>query len=186
MSSNTAKGRRMGKKLTQEITDCIEAYIEQARGKKGFMVSGQSAGAWITLMLCLNKEYLESLLIIDDNKYKYSRLIQPSEALGALDVKEYVVIIVSTNKYIYQELKATVMRFFSIDNIIELECMKNSADTVEKEYSVYETKIGKYSYGPICVKNHPWISSIGNFCSFAKGVDYVSNHEIHIYAPYHV
>ena len=185
MSSNTAKGRRMGKKLTQEITDCIEAYIEQARGKK--LVIYPCGDIGIRFIEILRNVYgLEAGLIIDDNKYKYSRLIQPSEALGALDVKEYVVIIVSTNKYIYQELKATVMRFFSIDNIIELECMKNSADTVEKEYSVYETKIGKYSYGPICVKNHPWISSIGNFCSFAKGVDYVSNHEIHIYAPYHV
>ena len=33
---------------------------------KGFIVSGQSAGAWMTLMLCLNKEYLSSVSI--DNK----------------------------------------------------------------------------------------------------------------------
>jgi dienelactone hydrolase len=38
------------------IADNIEQY-----GKlKGIIISGQSAGAWITLMLCLNKEYLES------------------------------------------------------------------------------------------------------------------------------
>ena len=33
---------------------------------KGFIVSGQSAGAWLTLMLCLNNEYLKSVGI--DNK----------------------------------------------------------------------------------------------------------------------
>ena len=39
----------------------------QKHGKsKGFIISGQSAGAWITLMLCFNKEYLASVGI--DNK----------------------------------------------------------------------------------------------------------------------
>ncbi|MBR0295533.1 MAG: alpha/beta hydrolase [Bacilli bacterium] len=28
---------------------------------RGFIISGQSAGAWITLMLCFNKDYLESV-----------------------------------------------------------------------------------------------------------------------------
>ena len=39
------------------VMDNISKY-----GKcKGFIVSGQSAGAWITLMLCFNTEYLESV-----------------------------------------------------------------------------------------------------------------------------
>ena len=37
------------------VTDNIHKY-----GRcKGFIISGQSAGGWITLMLCLNKEYLD-------------------------------------------------------------------------------------------------------------------------------
>ena len=35
-------------------------YSEKHCKSKGFLISGQSAGAWITLMLCLNKEYLKT------------------------------------------------------------------------------------------------------------------------------
>ena len=38
------------------ISDNISKYGKS----KGIIVSGQSAGAWIALMLCFNKEYLES------------------------------------------------------------------------------------------------------------------------------
>ena len=37
--------------------------ISQYGKSKGILISGQSAGAWITLMLCFNKEYLESVNI---------------------------------------------------------------------------------------------------------------------------
>lgn len=37
--------------------------ISQYGKSKGIIISGQSAGAWITLMLCFNKEYLESVNI---------------------------------------------------------------------------------------------------------------------------
>lgn len=37
--------------------------IAQFGKSKGILISGQSAGAWITLMLCLNKEYLASVNI---------------------------------------------------------------------------------------------------------------------------
>ena len=40
------------------------------------------------------------------------------------------------------------------------------------------TKIGKYSYGPICVEHHPLIEEIGAFCCFAYGVEVVPNHEM--------
>ena len=40
----------------------------QKHGKsKGFLISGQSAGAWITLMLCFNHEYLDSVGIKNSN-----------------------------------------------------------------------------------------------------------------------
>lgn len=35
--------------------------VEKHGKSQGFLISGQSAGAWITLMLCLNKSYLESV-----------------------------------------------------------------------------------------------------------------------------
>ena len=41
------------------VSDNISKYGRS----KGLIISGQSAGAWITLMLCLNKEYLEAVNI---------------------------------------------------------------------------------------------------------------------------
>ena len=60
-------------KFPEFLKDAAEAIkfvmqnIEKHGKSKGFLVSGQSAGAWITLMLCLNKEYLEKVGV-DDKK----------------------------------------------------------------------------------------------------------------------
>ena len=39
----------------------VNDNISKHGKSKGFIVSGQSAGAWISLMLCLNEEYLKSV-----------------------------------------------------------------------------------------------------------------------------
>ncbi len=39
----------------------IDDNISKYGKSKGFIISGQSAGAWIALMLCFNKHYLESV-----------------------------------------------------------------------------------------------------------------------------
>ena len=44
---------------------CTPAFHQYGKCK-GFIISGQSAGAYLTLMLCLNKDYLKSVGI--DNK----------------------------------------------------------------------------------------------------------------------
>lgn len=46
-------------KAVRYVMDNISHYGKS----KGILISGQSAGAWITLMLCFNKEYLESVNI---------------------------------------------------------------------------------------------------------------------------
>ena len=59
-------------KFPEFLEDAVQAvkYVMdnvEKRGKsKGFLVSGQSAGAWITLMLCFNKDYFKAVGI--DNK----------------------------------------------------------------------------------------------------------------------
>ena len=45
----------------------ITENISKFGKSKGFIISGQSAGAWITMMLCLNKEYLEHVGINNDD-----------------------------------------------------------------------------------------------------------------------
>ena len=44
------------------VIDNISKYGKS----KGFIISGQSAGAYITLMLCFNKEYLKSVGVDSD------------------------------------------------------------------------------------------------------------------------
>ena len=49
-----------------EAVKYLKEHISEYGKSKGFIVSGQSAGAYITLMLCFNREYLNSVGI--DNK----------------------------------------------------------------------------------------------------------------------
>ena len=67
------------------------------------------------------------------------------------------------------------MRFFPENRVLELDSMIDNM--VNNPFSFFKTKIGRYSYGPIC-RNHELIESIGAFCSFAAGVDVVPNHEM--------
>ncbi len=55
--------------------------------------------------------------------------------------------------------------------------MQKKDHKLSRDTFIPKTKIGKYSYGPICC-DHPYIESIGSFCSFAVGVDVVKNHEM--------
>jgi len=59
-------------------------------------------------------------------------------------------------------------KYVNEDKIVELPTMSSNKFT---------TIIGKYSYGPIC-RQHELIEKIGNFCSFAEGVEVVLNHEM--------
>ena len=56
------------KKFPECVKDAAQAvkYVKDNIKSKGILVMGQSAGAYLTLMLCLNKEYLKEVGI--DNK----------------------------------------------------------------------------------------------------------------------
>lgn len=56
------------KKFPESVKDAAQAvkYVKDNIKSKGILVMGQSAGAYLTLMLCLNKEYLKEVGI--DNK----------------------------------------------------------------------------------------------------------------------
>ena len=73
---------------------------------------------------------------------------------------------------IYDQLKSNLLSFIKEEAIAELEQMRNYK--IKEEFH-WKTEIGRYSYGPIC-RNHEMIEKIGNFCSFADGVDAVQNH----------
>lgn len=114
---------------------------------------------------------LEPAYLIDNHKYKYSNNIHELSFLSRINAAEYIMILASTNLEIYDNLKCCASEYLPVQNIIELECM-----TFKIEFPKWKTDIGRYSYGPICY-DHMWIESIGSFCSFAIGVDVVTNHE---------
>lgn len=113
------------------------------------------------------------LILIDNKLCRYNAQIRPISYLKEMDVSEYALVLASANSNIYRELLADAKKYCKSDQIAEMSSMKKLIRTD----AFFETKIGKYSYGPICC-NHQLIEEIGAFCSFAIGVDAVPNHEI--------
>ncbi len=109
-------------------------------------------------------------LLIDNRKSKFSSDIHDLSFLNELDCQNYVVILASTNPSIYKDLKNSILGYFSSNKILELDSMKRA-----DECGIHhKTECGKYSFGPLC--NHPFVESVGAFCSFAYGTAVVTNH----------
>lgn len=116
---------------------------------------------------------VEPALLIDNRKCKYSPKIHDISYLDQIETDDYMLFLASTNPDIYDDLLKNALNYVKPEQIIELESMSSLDEPKRPEV---KTEIGRYSYGPIC-RNHPLIKSIGSFCSFAEGVDYVVNHE---------
>ena len=65
----------------------VMGNIAQYGKSKGFIVSGQSAGAWLTLMLCLDKDYLEDLGV--DNKDIYGWISDAGQPTSHFNILKY-------------------------------------------------------------------------------------------------
>lgn len=166
----------MAKTLITQITDCIEHIFDigGATGSKHIIVYPCGDVGIHVLEIMRDVYSIEPAYLIDNKKCRYSEKIHDISFLKTIHVNDFFLILASTNPDIYDELKASVSSFFSEEKIIELEDMKISSE--HNKYCSWKTEIGRYSYGPICC-DHPWIKSIGSFCSFAAGVDVVTNHE---------
>ena len=77
--------------MLYDAANAVKFVMEDAQkhGKtKGFIISGQSAGAWITLMLCLNKEYLASVGIDSKDIFAWvSESAQPTTHFNILKLE---------------------------------------------------------------------------------------------------
>lgn len=107
--------------------------------------------------------------IIDNHLCKYNPRIKPLSFLEEIDCSKYTIFLAATNDKIYTQLYTSLKKYVSCDNIAELDFMRKIRG--------HTTCVGRYSYGPIC-RNHELIEHIGNFCSFAYGVEVVGNHEM--------
>ena len=166
----------MAKTLITQITDCIEKTFDiggKNYSKKVIVFPCGDVGIQVANIM-KNIYSIEPAYLIDNKKCRFNPNIRDSSFFKDIDVTEYVIILASTNRDIYLDLRNIVFDFFPENRVLELECMINNSIN---ELLGFKTKIGRYCYGPIC-RNHELIESIGSFCCFAEGVDVVPNHEM--------
>ena len=156
----------MVRTIYTEIKEFIEEKLDE--GYRKFIIFPYG-DVGIKVKNILNSAYgIQEAFILDNHLCQYNQAIKPLDVMEEIDHEDYAVLFSSTNKDIYQELKANLLTYFRINQIAELPTMRTGA------YS-FHTEIGRYSYGSICC-NHEMIESIGSFCSFAE-VKVVGNHE---------
>lgn len=163
------------KTIVQQIKEMIEMTFD--KNKEYIVYPFGDVGMQVKNIL-VDSYGIKPAYIIDNHLCKYNDTIHNTDFLKTIDCNNYKIIVACTNGDLYEDLKMSIVSFFSGDQICELDCMKNGIrNTKESKELPYRTKIGKYSYGSIC-KNHEYIETIGAFCSFADGVDAVPNHEM--------
>ena len=152
--------------LICQIKECIERKLDV--GFRKFIIF-PFGDVGIQVKEVLRNAYgIDAEYTLDNKLYKYNPDIKALEFLDNVACDKFCVILASTNLNIYGELKKELQKYFADENIAELSFMV-------KFNSVMNTKVGKYSYGPLC-RNHPYIESIGAFSSFAAGTEVVFNH----------
>lgn len=169
--------------LICQIKELIEKNLD--KGFQKFIIFPYG-DVGIQIKQILNNVYaVQEAYILDNHLNAYNPRIHPLSLLNKIDCAQYCLLLSSTNPEIYKDLKQAALRYLPVENIAELSSMVHwqgvlaETELTEKEYGTpeYITQIGKYSYGPLC-RNHPFIASIGAFCSFAVGTDVVTNHEM--------
>ena len=163
----------MEKTIYKQISEKIEHIFGGEKLNNKIIIYPCGDVGFQTLSIMEKIYNLSPAFIIDNYKSKYSDNIYDKSLLEKIDCNKYFIFITTVDAVLSRNIKKEVKQYFAEDRIIELD---NPHDVVKKGDYRLTTKIGKYSYGPICT-NHEMIKSIGAFCSFAQGVDYVTNHE---------
>lgn len=160
--------------LICQIKECIEQKLD-AGFKKFIIYPFGDVGIQVKEVL-RNAYGIDAEYVLDNNLCKYNSDIKALGFLDNVSCDRFCVILASTNPDIYIELKKELQKYFYDENIAELSSMVELEKDKAIKKKVWDTKIGKYSYGPIC-RNHPFIESIGAFSSFAAGTEVVQNHD---------
>lgn len=156
------------KTITTQITESVERIISTG----GQIVVFPCGDVGIQVINIMKNVYgIEPDYLIDNHKCHYSERIHDVSFLGTINADNCFLLLASVNVDVYEELKRSAAEYFPSEKIIEFEDMRQRIVFSGK------TIIGRYSCGSICC-NHQWIESIGSFCSFAPGVEVVTNHEM--------
>ena len=157
--------------LICQIRKCIEQKLDS--GFRKFIIFPFGDVGMQVKEVLRNAYGIDAEYVLDNNLCKYNSDIKPLEFLDSISCDKYCVVLASTNPDIYGILKKELQKYLADENIAELSSMMNLEEAVKQKE--WYTKIGKYSYGPIC-RNHEFIESIGAFSSFATGTEIVFNH----------
>lgn len=151
--------------IDKEIKQMIENKLDEGFNKFVIYPFGEIG---YRVKQILNFCYgLHESIICDNHLCKYNEDILSIEQIKNKQLNvDSIVLLSSINHKIYGSLKENLIKVFSESQIAELRCMCN-------KYT-FQTKCGKYTFGPL--KDHPLVEEVGAFCSFADGVDVVSNH----------
>ncbi len=165
--------------MVQKIKQIIENMFEL--GKINNIIIYPFGDIGMSIKNILNVAYgVTEDYIVDDKLCKYNYKINSSMLFDKIEIEKYSVILATDKKELYDELlKKLIIKKFQMNQIYTFDENKNNSYQNRFFYlNQLVTKIGKHSYGPICVEHHPLIEEIGAFCCFAYGVDVVPNHEM--------
>lgn len=154
--------------MVNQIKRCIEQKLDE--GFKNFIIF-PFGDVGMKVKFILNNVYgISEEYILDNHLCKYNPQIKELAFCKEINCGQYCVILSCTNSDIYETLRNDISQYF------ENRCIAEFFSDY-KEQKDFPTRIGKYSYGPIC-RNHYYIESIGAFCSFAAGVNVEGNHQM--------
>lgn len=164
----------------QQIKKVIEEQLNEY--KRSFILFPFGERGMLTKQI-LNEQYdIEAAYIIDNHLCKFNKKIKDISFLSQIDCSQYTILVTSDNKEIYDELRTEIKKYALSENIIDLfpkceeavEDKTGHLDKEQKKKEQYKTKVGKYSYGPLC--NNILVEAVGSFSSIALGSQAVGNH----------
>ncbi len=152
----------------------VKKVIEEQvlEGNKEFIIFPYGEQGYLTKKI-LNESYgIQEKYIIDNHLSKFNPEIKNTSFLSTINSERYKVLITSDNKDIYDEIRKEITTYIAEENVVDLF----PKIKIEDKRKPIRTKVGKYSYGPLC--DHWLVESVGAFSCFAMGTEVVSNHTV--------
>lgn len=141
-------------------------------GRKDFIIYPFGEQGMLTKRI-LNEVFgIQEKCIIDNYLSQLNPELKEISCLLQEEYKNYIILIASDNEKIYEELRENIRKYANGERIVDIFKKKVMSQNQQKN----KTKVGKYSYGPLC--DHWLVESIGAFCSIEESVDVVVNHAI--------
>jgi acetyltransferase-like isoleucine patch superfamily enzyme len=149
--------------IEQQLSNGYRKFIIYPYGENGVLVKD-----------ILNKTYgIEELLICDNYVSKWNCKVKPISYLEQIENENIRVLYTCDKIELREELLNSLLNYVSKKNIVDI-FSGGGRQASDQAIEVINTKVGKYSYGPLC---SAWlVEEVGAFCCFAGGTAVVANH----------